>query len=235
MRRADRLFRLVQLLRERPVATGAWLAEELRVSLRTVYRDIRDLEDSGVPIEGEAGVGYRLARGYELPSMTFNAAEIEALVAGVRMVHAWGDPELGQAAAAALAKIREVLPEALLHFTEDASLFAPDRHPRVPAALGPLRRAIRARRKVEMHYQDAENRSSTRIVWPLGLMFWGRSWSLTAWCELRQEGRHFRVDRIEDFALGDAMPPPEAHPDRTLQAILAAEEASSVCTIPRGV
>ncbi len=135
--------------RERPVATGGWLAEELGVSLRTLYRDVRDLEESGVPIEGEAGVGYRLARGYELPPMTFNAAEFEALVAGARMVQAGGDPKLGMAAAPALAKIREVLPEALQHLSEDASVYAPYGMPsqHVPEALGPLRRAIRQRRK----------------------------------------------------------------------------------------
>ncbi|MEM6930927.1 MAG: YafY family protein [Myxococcota bacterium] len=237
MRRADRLFRLVQLLRDRPVTTGAWLADSLQVSLRTVYRDIRDLEDSGVPIEGEAGVGYRLARGYELPPMTFNAVEIEVLVAGARMVQAWGDPELGQAAEAALAKVREVLPHSMNHLTDGASLYAPrwERHPGVPEALGPLRRAIHARRRVTLSYRDAQGQASTRCVWPLGLLFWGRRWTLVGWCELRQGGRHFRVDRIDACTQGEPMPPAEAHPDRTLQAVLLAEDEATACEIRGGV
>jgi predicted DNA-binding transcriptional regulator YafY len=102
MPRTDRVLRLVQLLRQRGVVTAATLARELGVSKRTVYRDVRDLEESGVPVEGEAGVGYRLARGFELPPLTFNAAEIEALVLGARMVQAAGDPERGEAARSAL-------------------------------------------------------------------------------------------------------------------------------------
>jgi len=225
MRRADRLFRLVQLLRTSRVRTGASLAEELGVSVRTVYRDIRDLEHRGVPIEGEAGVGYRLARGHDLPPMTFTAAEIEALVLGARMVRAWADDELGEAAEAALDKIREVLPTPLRPLADDTTLFAPYGLPRqrVPPELGPVRRAIRERRKLWLRYQSADGPPSERVIWPLGLFFWGARWSLSAWCELRQAARHFRIDRIELLdPLDESFP---HHPERTLQAVLDAEAA----------
>jgi len=224
MRRADRLFRLVQLLRTSRVRTGASLAEELGVSVRTVYRDIRDLESRGVPIEGEAGVGYRLARGHDLPPMTFTAAEIEALVLGARMVRAWADDELGAAAEAALDKIREVLPTPLQPLADDTTLFAPYGMPRqkVPAELGPVRRAIRERRKLWLRYRSGDE-VSERVIWPLGLFFWGARWSLSAWCELRQAARHFRIDRIELLdPLDEAYP---HHPERTLTAVLEAEAA----------
>jgi len=223
MRRADRLFRLVQLLRTSRVRTGASLAEELGVSVRTVYRDIRDLESRGVPIEGEAGVGYRLARGHDLPPMTFTAAEIEALVLGARMVRAWGDDELGAAAEAALDKIREVLPSPLQPLASDTTLFAPYglRRDHVPRELGPVRRAIRERRKLWLRYGRPDGAQSERVVWPLGLFFWGNRWSLSAWCELRESARHFRIDRILAIDPLDEIYP--EHPERTLEAVLRAE------------
>jgi biotin operon repressor len=126
MRRADRLFQLVQLLRLRRAATGRELAETLGVSLRTLYRDIRDLAHSGVPIRGEAGVGYRLDRGFELPPLTFSGAELEGLVLGARMVATWGDAELAGAVRSAMTKIEAVLPEGLRRVLLETALFAPD-------------------------------------------------------------------------------------------------------------
>ncbi len=198
MRRADRLFRLVQLLRKHRIVTAATLAEELEVSVRTVYRDVRDLELSGVPIEGEAGVGYRLARGYELPPMTFTPDELESLVLGVRMVRAWSDPELATAAASALEKVEAVLPRPLRQLLGNTALFAPGRPWRDPPShLGILRRAIARHRKVAFHYQRADGQSSQRVVRPLALYCWGSVWSMGAWCEFREDWRIFRPDRMQ--------------------------------------
>lgn len=221
MRRADRLFRLVQLLRTSPVRTGASLAEELGVSLRTVYRDIGDLEAQGVPIEGEAGVGYRLARGHDLPPMTFTAAEIEALVLGARMVGSWADGELASASQSAVDKIREVLPTLLRPLADETTLFVP--HLRASDdALGPLRVAIRDRRKVRLSYENGQGEATDRVVWPLGLFFWGKRWSLVGWCELRGDSRNFRVDRIAAVDVLDATYPLDQ--ERSLQAALAREQ-----------
>ena len=196
MRRADRLFRLVELLRSRRHATGAWLAEQLQVSLRTLYRDIRDLDLSGVPIEGEAGVGYRLRYKLDVPPLLFDITELEALLVGSRMVQAWGDADLAQAATAALAKIHNALPETLRREAEQARLFVPPGGDNRPPYLTELRRAIRRRQIVHFTYARADGTPSERGLWPLGLFFWGRHWTLVGWCLLRDEFRHFRVDRI---------------------------------------
>jgi predicted DNA-binding transcriptional regulator YafY len=134
MRRADRLFQLIQLLRRRDVATAAWLAVELEVSERTVYRDVRDLVLSGVPIEGEAGVGYILRRGFDLPPLMFTEAELEAMVLGARVVTSWGDAGLARGARDALARVESVLPDRLKQKLEKTPLFAPSFHvpPRSP-------------------------------------------------------------------------------------------------------
>src|SRR3954466_2243151 len=128
MRRADRLFQVIQLLRRRNVATAAWLAEELEVSERTIFRDVRDLMLSGVPIEGEAGVGYILRRGFDLPPLMFTETEIEAMVLGARVVTSWGDAGLAKAAAEALARVESVLPDRLRAKLTGTPLFAPGFH-----------------------------------------------------------------------------------------------------------
>ena len=196
MRRADRLFRLVELLRSKRLATGSWLAGQLQVSLRTLYRDIRDLTLSGVPIEGEAGVGYRLRYRLDVPPLLFDPAELEALLVGSRMVQAWGDADLAQAATAALAKIHNVLPDLLRREAQRAQLFIPPQQNQRPAHLTELRRAVRKRQVVRMSYTREDGATSERALWPLGLFFWGRHWTLIGWCLLRDEFRHFRVDRI---------------------------------------
>ena len=195
MRRADRLYRLIESLRGRRCVTAAQLAQWLEVSERTVYRDVRDLMASGVPIEGEAGVGYRLARHYHLPPLMFNADELAALRLGAAMVGSWGDPALGQLAANALAKIDAVLPPSAAR-APAARLFVPDLHDYPVARLTPLRQAIAARQCIELDYCRADGELSRRRVHPLGLFFWGVSWTLAAWCEARDEFRHFRIDRI---------------------------------------
>lgn len=203
LRRADRLFRLVQLLRRRRVSTAAQLADALGVSVRTVYRDVADLSASGVPVVGEAGVGYAIARGYDLPPLMFTPEEVEALVLGARIAKAWGGGELSGAAEEALAKVEAVLPEKLRSAVPDATLFAPDFHVReeLTRHLGALRRAIRERRRVRIDYADAGGAASRRTVLPLGLFFWGNAWSLGAWCELRSGFRNFRLDRMREVGV----------------------------------
>ena len=199
MRRADRLFRLIQLLRgQRGVTTAQMIAEALEVSVRTVYRDVADLVGSGVPIEGEPGVGYLLRSGYDLPPLMFEVEEIEAIVLGAQIISSWGDPALAAAAERALDKVEAVLPDRLRRELLDTALFAPPSRMRMPfsADLAALRRAVRARTKVHLHYADEQGRRSERVVRPLGLAFYGPVWLLLAWCELRVDFRAFRVDRM---------------------------------------
>ena len=200
MRRADRLFQIVERLRRRKAVTAAALADELAVSERTIYRDVGDLIASGVPILGEAGVGYALQKGFDLPPLMFDEEEIEALVLGARIVESWADPALVRAARRALDKVEAVLPRRLRDRIPDATLFAPGFHVRAAtnAELGTLRAAVRDRRKVKFAYQDRLGAGSTRTVQPLGIFYWGASWSLGAWCEMRQGFRNFRLDRMRE-------------------------------------
>jgi predicted DNA-binding transcriptional regulator YafY len=203
MRRADRLFRIVQLIRRRKLTTARQIAQELEVSERTVYRDVADLVASGVPIRGEAGVGYALERGFDLPPLMFTEDELEALVLGARVVESWADPALAQAARQAVQKVEAVLPERLQARVGQAPLFAPGFH--VPAEsareLGTLRRAIRDRRKARLWYVDRGAAATERTVRPLGLFFWGHGWTVAAWCELRRDFRGFRLDRVQKLEL----------------------------------
>jgi predicted DNA-binding transcriptional regulator YafY len=197
MRRADRLFRLVQLVRGRRLSTAAWLAQRLEVSLRTVYRDIADLQAQGVPLEGEAGVGYRMAHGFDLPPLMFTIPEAQALVAAARLAAPRLGPVLGEAADSALAKILSVLPAAERARAQATPIFAPalDADPHGPT-LDALRRACEERCKLALTYRDLDDRLSVRTVRPLACLYWGQVWTLAAWCELRADFRSFRVDRI---------------------------------------
>lgn len=198
MRRADRLFQLVMHLRRSRMVTAQRLAEALEVSERTVYRDIRDLALSGVPIRGEAGVGYALAHGFDLPPLMFTEEEIEALVLGVRVVQSAADPALGRAADSVLAKVEMVLPEKLRVRLGATPLLAPSLgpNPRV-SHLGAVRGALRERRKIRFAYATTVGgKTTTRTVRPLALAFWGKVWTLASYCELRQEFRSFRLDRM---------------------------------------
>jgi predicted DNA-binding transcriptional regulator YafY len=205
MRRADRLFRIVQLLRRRKQSTARDLAELLEVSERTVYRDVADLIGCGVPIRGEAGVGYAIERGFELPPLMFTADEVEALALGARAVQSCGDETLAQAARQVLAKVEAALPAGLQARVGAAPLFAPGVRLREDAAreLSTLRRAIHNRRKVVLEYVDRGAVPSNRLVRPVGLAFWGSSWTVLAWCELRDAFRTFRLDRVERLWLTD--------------------------------
>ena len=198
MRRADRLFRIVQFLRGRRLTTAAQLAKWLLVSERTIYRDIRDLSLTGNPIEGEAGVGYRLRGGFELPPLMFDVDEVEALTLGARMVEAWSSPQLGVAALSAIAKIATALPAERQQWLEASRTYVPQFH--IPRQLGErferLRGAIRNRFKVHFVYADVDKKLSERRVRPLSLYFWGEHWTLAAWCEARENFRSFRIDRV---------------------------------------
>jgi len=225
MRRADRLFRIVQRLRRRGATTAHELAQALEVSERTVYRDVRDLLLSGVPIQGEAGVGYALDRSFDLPPLMFDEEEIEALVLGARIVRAWADPKLARAAEEALQKIEGVLPPHLRQKLADAALFAPDFHVKAQlrSGLSELRQAVREQRKARFRYVDRAQAGSERTVQPLGLYYWGQTWTLAAWCELRQGFRNFRVDRIQELAVTSERF--EKVPGRTLADFLAQVES----------
>ena len=198
MRRADRLFQLVQILRNKRLVTARELAERLAVSERTIYRDIQDLSLSGVPVEGEAGVGYHLRYSLDIPPLMFTAAEIEALVVGARMLKAWGGSELGSSAQSVLDKVQAVIPAELHRHLEESRLFAMRFGTRqdLESTLDVCRHAIAQRRYLRLDYQRADTECSVREVKPLGLYFWGNVWTLTAWCELRHDFRTFRLDRI---------------------------------------
>ena len=220
MRRADRLFQIVQILRRRRVVTAARLAEELEVSERTIYRDVRDLTRSGVPVQGEAGVGYALPRSFDLPPLMFTEEEIEALVLGARIVKSWADPALARAAEEALAKVEAVLPDRLKHHVGTSALFAPTygRADSLDVPLADLRRSIRRRRKVSFSYTRADGQRSRRTVRPLCLSFFAPAWMLSAWCELREAFRNFRLDRMADVEVLEEAFVDE--PGRTLEDFL---------------
>jgi predicted DNA-binding transcriptional regulator YafY len=209
MPRADRLLALLDLLRRhRGPVSGARLAEELGVSLRSLYRDIQSLRERGAEIEGEAGFGYVLKPGFLLPPLMFSAQEIEALVLGSRFVVSRGDPEIALAAAKALAKIKAVLPPDLGIEAETSGLVVPPVEP--PAAafdLAKLREAIRRERKVTLAYEDARAQPSQRTIWPFALGYFDRVHMIAAWCETRADFRHFRLDRIRALEVGDARYP----------------------------
>ncbi|MEE9310543.1 MAG: YafY family protein [Cocleimonas sp.] len=205
MRRADRLFQIIQFLRTRRVTTAQWLAERLEVSERTIYRDIKDLILSGVNIEGEAGVGYVVRKGFDLPPLMFSEDEISALTLGARLVESWADASLATAAQSALSKIETVLPDDLKSSLGNTLLFSPFTRisPEVSTTMAEIRFAADNRRKVSLQYSDAKGVSSERIIWPLGMFFWGSVWTIGAWCELRDDFRVFRLDRINSLCVLD--------------------------------
>ena len=199
MRRADRLLRVIQLLRRhrRPV-TGQTMAEELEVSLRTLYRDIADLITDGVPIRGEAGVGYVLGEGYDLPPLMFKTDELEAVMLGLRWVQRRGDPDLARAAADTAAKIGTVLPAHLKPFLYDSPLIAAPSFSvsKDNIDVAALRKAIRDQFKVAIKYRAEDGSETSRTVWPIGISYYDANRIIIAWCELRVGFRSFRTDRV---------------------------------------
>jgi predicted DNA-binding transcriptional regulator YafY len=211
VRRADRLFRILQILRRRKAVKAADMAEALDVSRWTIYRDVRDLIANGVPIDGEAGTGFILRPGFDLPPLMFNAEEIEALLLGARIVQSWADPALAKAAGEVMTKARDVLPTTLRRHIDGLTLWAPEEHHREPISIdqAALRMAMREQKKIRFRYHDLNDRWSERIVWPLQMAFFGPVWLLAAWCEQRRDFRVFRLDRMSDFAMLDQRFPTE--------------------------
>jgi len=201
MRRADRLFEIIQILRRsrRPVTADA-IAEELETSKRTIYRDIAALLGRRVPIRGEAGVGYVLEDGFDLPPLMLTVDEVEAAVLGAQWVTRRGDPTLAKAAQNLLAKIATTVPEDLRSYVIDPVSAMPPRWSDTPEAidLAQLRAQIRAGRKLVIAYCDESGRETHRTVWPCAIGYMEMSRMLVAWCELREAFRHFRLDRITE-------------------------------------
>jgi len=227
--RSERLLALLQALRRRrsPVS-GRVLAEELGVSLRTLYRDILSLQGQGAEIEGEAGLGYVLKPGFWLPPLMLSQEEIEALVLGARWVGARTDDKLARAARDAIAKISAVLPPRLRDDVEASTLIVPGKAADAAALdLAPIRAAIRSERKLALEYRDAQGARTERTIWPFGVGYFDEARVVMAWCELRQGFRHFRADRIasgraletryphsrrrllKDWRLSEGVAPPE--------------------------
>lgn len=199
MSRAERLLQLMQSLRRhRYPVSGAALAEELGVSLRTLYRDIASLQAQGAQIDGETGVGYMLRPGFVLPPLMFSEEEIEALVLGARWVAKRSDPQLAAAAENMLAKVSAVLPQALRHELESSALLIGPGDPVLgdSTILENLRLAIRQERKIDIDYQDKDGNATQRVIWPFALGFFENFRMIVAWCERREAIRHFRADRI---------------------------------------
>ncbi|MEQ1548174.1 MAG: YafY family protein [Chakrabartia sp.] len=207
MRRADRLFDIVQMLRRaRGPVTARQIADALEVVPRTIYRDIVTLQAARVPIEGEAGIGYVLRAGYDLPPLMFDGDEIEAIVLGARLVARRGDQELAQAAMNVLAKVSSILPERLSTQMRQIALYVPNTTRDVLRAepqAWKIRAAIRQSSKVIISYEDATNAPTMRMIWPLGLSYFVDATLVAAWCELRSAFRAFRVDRIQTCEVTD--------------------------------
>ncbi|MEW6631025.1 MAG: YafY family protein [Pseudomonadota bacterium] len=205
MSRSERLLYLIQILRRhrRPVS-GQILAGEMGVSIRTLYRDIATLQGQGAPIEGEAGLGYVLKPGFMLPPLMFTDEEIEAIVLGSRWVAKQPDKRLAVAATDALAKIAAVLPDDLREDLDATTLLVGPQSGSVEAIdLGVVRQAIRDERKLGFLYRDADGAASQRLVWPFALGFFDKVRVMVAWCEMREDFRHFRADRMTDLTATD--------------------------------
>lgn len=225
MRRADRLFQIVQYLRGGRLLTAAQLADRLEVTTRTIYRDIADLIGSGVPIDGEAGVGYLMRDGYDLPPLMFTQDEIVALVAGARMIRAWGGANMAAAAEEALVKINAVLPDAARTRADEVHVHAfhtSEMTDNLRARLDQIERATNGHISLDLIYLDLSDRTSTRRIRPLGAWYWGKVWTLTGWCELRQDFRSFRLDRITDLTEGPRFKP---QPGQTLRDFYASRKS----------
>ena len=232
MRRADRLFQILQILRRaRAPLTAQAIAQELEVSRRTVYRDIADLMAQRTPIQGEAGVGYVLSRDYDMPPLMLTPDELEAAALGAQWVAGQADPALALAARDLFAKIAAVTPQHLRRFMLDSSVEA------APPLLRTLdgfdvaqaRASIREGRIIRLRYRDGEGRDSERTVWPVMVGYVERVRILAAWCEARRDFRHFRVDRIVAAEFR-----PTRYPERTatLRARWRAQRLSRAQTGP---
>jgi predicted DNA-binding transcriptional regulator YafY len=212
MRRTERLFQIIQILRsKRRLVTGSELAEELEISLRTLYRDMAELVAQRVPIRGEAGAGYMLDAGYDMPPLMLTHDELEAAVLGAAWVAQRGDPSLARGARDLIAKITEAIPPALRPVLLDSGLKPISYKPVVTETfeVASLRGAIRDRRKVTIAYEDAEGRPSDRTIWPIFIAYMEEKRIIVAWCELRTDFRHYRTDRVRSLqVLEERVPEP---------------------------
>ena len=206
MRRSDRLFDIIQRLRtaSKPT-TAATLAEELEVTPRTVYRDIATLQARRVPIEGAAGVGYMLRKGFDLPPLMFTIDEVEAIAVGARLVRRLKDPKLQEAADAVLAKVTVVVPERMRQHIADTPVYvSPGMAAEAEGAdLAEVRAAIRDSRKLYIAYADEQGRRTNRVIWPIAMAYYVDVTLVGAWCELRADYRNFRVERIQSSRVLD--------------------------------
>ena len=224
MRRAERLFRLVNEMRTRGVSRAEELAAHLEVSVSTIYRDIAHLQASGMPIDGEAGVGYMLRPGFDLPNVTFTHDQLDALAVGLSFVERTGDPALAAAAREARAKIQVSLPDPEDRKLADAPFFSLHRKPEIEENASLIRDAIRLRQVVEIAYENAEGISSTRRIHPLVVWSLPDGWMVSSWCELKQDFRTFRSDRIADLHVTDDVF--EDDPERGLAAFMELENCA---------
>ena len=225
MRRAERLYRLVDELRARRVTRADDLASVLEVSPRTIYRDIAHLQASGLPIDGEAGVGYLLSPGFDLPPITFTHDQLEALAVGLAMAASLDDPDLALAAREARAKLQTALPRPQTRQLLDAPFLSLRRTTGAPAHAALVRRAIRQRRVLLLDYADGSGRGTTRRFRPLAIWAMQDGWMVSGWCELREDFRTFRFDRVQALHLT-----PDSFPDdaaRNLAAFLARETCAT--------
>ncbi|WP_343561068.1 helix-turn-helix transcriptional regulator [Kiloniella sp. b19] len=201
MRRAERLFRLVNEMRTRGVSRASELAGHFEVSVSTIYRDIAHLQASGLPIEGEAGIGYLLRPGFDLPNVAFTHDQIDALAIGLSFVERTGDPVLVSAAREARAKIQAGMPEPEERRLADAPFFSLQNKHNASAHVALIRSAIRRKRIVGFDYRDSADNPTERRVCPLVVWDLTDGWMFSAWCELRQDFRTFRFDRMENLVL----------------------------------
>lgn len=197
MRRAERLFRLVNEMRARDVCRAEDLAQHFEISVRTIYRDIAHLQASGLPIEGEAGVGYILRPGFDLPNLTFTYDQVDALAIGLSFVENAGDPALAEAAQEVRAKLQAVMPQPESRKLADAPYYAFRQQSFTSSHAKLLREAIRDQLVLEMHYEDGGNQVSTRFVHPLAIWSFSDGWMFAGWCRLRSDFRNFRIDRVK--------------------------------------
>jgi predicted DNA-binding transcriptional regulator YafY len=225
MRRAERLYRLVDELRSRRVTRADELANVLEVSPRTIYRDIAHLQASGLPIDGEAGVGYLLSPGFDLPPVTFTHDQLEALAVGLAMAASLDDPDLALAAREARAKLQTALPRPQTRQLLDAPFLSLRRTTGAATHAALVRRAIRQRRVLLLDYADGSGQGTTRRFWPLAIWAMQDGWMVSGWCELREDFRTFRFDRVQALHLtSDGFPD---DPARSLAAFLARETCAA--------
>jgi len=229
MRRADRLIKIVLFLRRRHRAvTARCIAEAFNVCTRTIYRDLQDLMDSGIPITGEAGVGYVIDKQYDLPPIMFDADELEAIALGISMVRQWTDDRFAAKAESAFEKIQAVLSTQMQGDLQQIATHSVSSRCKIPwsVSFSDVRECIRMRRKLDMAYVDVQQQTTDRTVRPLGLFFFSPVWLLACWCEKRNDFRNFRLDRIQAMQMHDASFADEA--DKNLQAYLAAHDQGCV-------